>query len=137
MNTVAAVGIIGALYEGLRRDPSGTTVSVRAQRPLDSIDGYVVGGSGVRTLELPAARDPLSDLVFDEATCWGSLTHWALELPIGTHYVGAWLEKQTYYFDAVDVFTDLELAWNTAVERGEMAIYDGFKQTSRSVREPS
>ena len=126
---------IGALYRGLRRDPAGTTISVRARQPLDSIDGYVVGGFG-RTFVAFANEDALSEDIFSDAEGWTQLTRWLRELPDNTSHVGAWLAEGMYYFDVVQIFTNRHVALKVAEANGEMAIWDGIKQVEIPVQEP-
>jgi hypothetical protein len=134
MNLNNTLNTLGALVEGLRRDPSGTTVSVRARRPLDSIDGYVVGGFH-RTFEAYANENPFD--ILETPNLWGCLVAWLQELPDNTSHVGAWLNEGTYYFDSVKVYTDFDIALKIAKNHGEKAIWDGIRQVEIPTEEPS
>lgn len=125
MNLNSTLNTLGALVDGLRRNPSGTTVSVRARRPLDSIDGYVVGGFH-RTFEAYANENPFD--ILETPNLWGALVSWLQELPDNTSHVGAWLSDGTYYFDSVKIYTERKLALDIAREHGEEAIWDGIRQ---------
>jgi len=124
MNNGRVLAVLGALCEGLTRDPRGTTVSVRAKAFLPFIDGYSVGGVGT-TLVLASAPPPN---FLAEAAAYGSLVGWLKDLPEGTRHVGAWLYEGEYHFDVVDIFTDIDTAIKIAKERGEIAIWDGYRQ---------
>lgn len=124
MNSGRVIGVLGALCEGLQRDPRGTTVSVRAKAFLPFIDGYVVGGLG-RSLVLTAATPPN---FLAEPAEYGSLVGWLRDLPEDTQHVGAWLYGDQYHFDAVNVYSDINTAIKIAKERNEIAIWDGYRQ---------
>lgn len=124
MNKGRVVSVLGALSEGLTRDPRGTTVSVRAKAFLPFIDGYVVGGLG-NTLRLASATPPS---FLAEPAAYGSLVGWLVDLPEDTQHVGAWLYGDEYHFDAVNVYSDITTAIKVAKERNEIAIWDGYRQ---------
>ena len=119
-----ATALLTALVEGLQRDNTGTTVSVKARRPLDSIDGYVVGGHETKSLVVKANDNDPYQLLYSIG--WGGLMEWLYNLPLGVQFVGAWLDNGHYHFDAVDLYSNKELALATARYRGEAAIFDGF-----------
>jgi len=123
---VKAAHLLNAITEGLQRDPSGTTVSVKARRPLDSIDGYVVGGSEVKELVTSYFLTPDEEL---------ALKGWLAELPEDAGFIGAWLNEDTnnYHFDMVDIYINYDVAMVVAERRGELAIWDGFAQESIDV----
>lgn len=132
MHTGRVISTLGAITDGLCRNPDGTTISVRAKRPLDSVDGYVVGG-GFRELVLPAATPP-NFLAIPAA--YGALVGWLVDLPVDTTHVGVWLHDGMYYFDSVTIYTERALALSVAESRNEIAIWDGIKQCEIPVAEP-
>lgn len=130
MNVNNAIHTLGAVIEGLKQDPTGTTVSVRARKPLPVIDGYVVGG-GFRELRLSAGEN-----IFAVPEDWGSFTGWLRDLPEDTTHVGVWLDEGEYVFDSVTIYQNLDVALKIAAERDEEAIYDGYRLRVLSVAEP-
>lgn len=129
-----AIHTLGAVITGLNQDPSGTTVSVRARKYLPVIDGYVVGG-GFRELRLSALPVGESGL-FTHPEDWGAFTGWLVDLPNDTTHVGAWRDGDELVFDSVTIYQNADVAFKVAKERGEDAVYDGYRQRAVSVTEP-
>ena len=132
MNVNTTIHTLGAIVEGLRQDPSGTTVSVKARKPLPFIDGYAVGGL-VPELRVSASDDMTK--IFGQAEDWGSFTGWLRDLPYDTTHVGAWRDEDEYVFDSVSIYQNADVAFKIAEERGEDAVYDGYRQRVLSVHE--
>ena len=133
MNVNSSIHVLGAVIEGLQQDPTGTTVSVRARKPLPFIDGYAVGG-GFRELRLLASDDMTK--IFAVPEDWGAFTGWLRDLPYDTTHVGAWRDGDDYVFDSVTIYQNADVAFKIAEERGEDAVYDGYRQRVVSVTEP-
>ena len=134
MNVNNAIHVLGAVIEGLKHDPMGTTVSVKARKYLPVIDGYVVGG-GFRELRLSAVPVGHGGL-FAHPNDWGSFTGWLRDLPEDTTHVGAWRDGDELVFDSVTIYQNLDVALKIAAERDEEAIYDGYRLRVLSVAEP-
>jgi len=79
--------------------------------------GWTVGGSqGVEAHIIPLEDPVLSFELFVQAY----LTMLSLEVRI----VGTWVDDGRLYVDAIDIISDADAAIETAIARGERAIYN-------------
>lgn len=98
-----------SLLAGLR-DHGGATVTRDGAVPTH---GYVVGRPGL-------------GVVFDGVPTVSDVELWLALLADDATAVGSWHDRRTgrVYFDAVDIFDDVDTAMSRARARGELAIFD-------------
>ena len=89
-------------------------------RAFSDVGFYLVGGAlGVPSLKLNGRAQGLN---YDGAKL--ALARWLNALPVNVEWVGSWLDNSdnTFYFDAVDAFDNIEEAADAAEQRKQIAV---------------
>jgi hypothetical protein len=77
--------------------------------------GYWVGG-GAKTL--------IVNPKLERKIAFNDIWHWLNDLPKEVRFIGWWLYRGKYYFDATELVIEKDEALRLAKERGEFAIWD-------------
>ena len=119
--------VASKLVEGMKFRPEGFTVNTATLEYEDCVGTYVVGGH-VKGITLPYMLG---------SEWWYVLKNWVYDLPETVDYVGVWLENGVFYIDACDLFLSREAAFEVAILRNEIAVWNGYEGKVEWVDEQS